>query len=318
MRFPYLKSARVKLQERKNACLKATYEAAPTHARFFLEFIGADPVIQTITAELSIIAREKFADPAQLVKAQQRRLNLPATQIDCAAFWLRALEVLAHPKLEIPNFHMIFGNGSTRIQDMFTDFFEQVLIPLCSYIDERIDDGDLLLYTLSRYQRECDWFEAEGLEKLAREADSAKLEAVMDEHLRSWLFREGVDYPFSTPGGPSGRADIVVWSGEKPLPLEVKVFDSENRDARHVSQGLWQAHRYAIDYGASFGYLIVFNTSSHLLTFEGNIQSEGPPCIVVAGMNVFAIVVGVGKRSSASKEKPLETKMVKTPGSAEG
>ena len=113
-------------------------------------------------------------------------------------------------------------------------------------------------------------------------------------------------------------ADVVVWQGEKPLPIEVKVFDGENREPRHVSQGLWQAHRYAIDYGASFGYLIVFNASPHLLAFEGNIQSEGPPCIVVGGMNVFAIVVGVGKRDSASKEKPLETKIVKTPGSAEG
>jgi hypothetical protein len=198
---------------------------------------------------------------------------------------------------------------------MHDEFCGQVLQPLCSYIDERVDDGDLLLYSLSRYQRECSWFEGGSLAKLADQAEPEKLEASMDDHLRSWLFREGIDYPFSTPSGPSGRADVVVWHGEKPLPIEVKVVDDDNRDTADISQGLWQAHRYAVDYGSPFGYLVVFNTSPHLLAFSGNIQTEGPACVVVSGMNVFAVVVKVGpRRATASKEQPLETKMVKIPG----
>jgi hypothetical protein len=315
MRFPYLKAARLKLQERQKACLKSSYEAAGTHTLFFLDFIKKDPVIQTISAELSIIAVEKFSDGDALIDNRQRRLRLPETQIDCAAFWMRCLEVLLERDLNFPNFPMIFGSGSNRIQDMYNDFFEQVLNPLCAYIDERIDEGDLLLYSLSRYQRECSWFESDKLAMLAAEAESGKLEAVMDEHLRSWLFREGIDYPYSTPSSPSGRADVIVWHGEKPLPIEVKVFDGENRDTAHVRQGLWQAHRYAVDYTVPFGYLVVFNTSQHLLSFEDNVHKEGPPCVVVSGMNVFAIVVNVGpRRPTASKEKPLETKVVKTPG----
>ena len=83
--------------------------------------------------------------------------------------------MLLERDLNFPNFPMIFGSGSNRIQDMYNDFFEQVLNPLCAYIDERIDEGDLLLYSLSRYQRECSWFEADALAKLAEEAESAKL-----------------------------------------------------------------------------------------------------------------------------------------------
>ena len=99
----------------------------------------------------------------------------------------------------------------------------------------------------------------------------------------------------------------------------MKVFDGENRDTIHVRQGLWQAHRYAVDYTVPFGYLVVFNTSPHLLSFEDNVHKDGPPCVVVSGMNVFAIVINVGpRRPTASKEKPLETKIVKTPGSSEG
>jgi hypothetical protein len=318
MRLPYLKNARVKLQERKNACIRTTYEHAESHFRFFIEFLRTDPVIRAITTELSVICKEKFSDVKSLVDEQHRRLNLPQSEIDCAAFRLRACEVIASPTEHFPLFERVFGKGTHHYQDMHNQFCEQVLLPLYAYIDERIDTEDELLYSLSRYQRECSWFEADALVKLAAEADSAKLEAVLDSHLRAWLFREGIDYPFSTPHSPSGRADVVVWHGEKPLPIEVKVFDGVNRDTGHVSQGLWQAHRYAVDYGNPFGYFVVFNTSEHLLAFEGNVQTEGPPCIVVAGMNVVAIVVGVGKRDTASKEKPRETKIVKTPGSADG
>ena len=158
------------------------------------------------------------------------------------------------------------------------------------------------------------WFEAHVLDDLTNQTESAKLEEAMDQHLRSWLFREGIDYPFSTPKSPSGRADIIVWQGEEPLAIEVKVFDGKNRDLGHATQGLWQAQRYAHDYGKPIGYLVVFNTSPHLLSYENNIATDGPPCIVVGGLNVFAITVNVGtNRLSASKEKPIETKLVKTP-----
>jgi hypothetical protein len=239
---------------------------------------------------------------------------LPDTEDDCAAYYLRALDVFVDPASEFPQFNMIFYSSSGGFQEMCSDFFGQILVPLSAYIDERIDDGDLMLYTLSRYQRECTWFDANVLGELAEKAESNKLEEVMDHNLRSWLFREGIDYPFSTPKSPSGRADVVVWQGEEPLAIEVKVYDGKNRDLGHVSQGLWQAQRYAHDYGKPFGYLVVFNTSPHLLSFENNVAPDGPPCIVVGGLNVFAIVVNIGTdRASASKEKPIETKVVKTP-----
>ncbi|MDA1053162.1 MAG: hypothetical protein O3C40_22130 [Planctomycetota bacterium] len=314
MHFPYLKAARVKLQERKNACIRANYQSGTQYIKFFLDFLRNDPVIKTIAFELSRLADQKFSDTGSLVDEENRRLRLPATETDCAAFYLRALDVLADPSDPFPHFHSVFGKGSNRIQDGFDDFLEQVLNPLCSYIDERIDDGDLLLYTLSRYQRECDWFEAGTLRDLVEGAESRKLEEQMDKHLRAWLFREGIDFPFSKPRSPSGEADVVVWQGETPLPIEVKVFDGENRDAGHVKQGLWQAHRYAADYSQPFGYLVVFNTSPFLLSFEGSIAQEGPPCVPVGDRSVFAITINVGtNRPSASKEKPVETKVISAP-----
>jgi hypothetical protein len=81
MRFPYLKNARVKLQERKNACIRTTYEHADSHFRFLIEFLRTDPVIRTITAELSVIAKNKFSDVKSLIDEKHRRLNLPPSEI---------------------------------------------------------------------------------------------------------------------------------------------------------------------------------------------------------------------------------------------
>ena len=318
MHFPYLKAARVKLQERKNACLRAAYSSAEQYTAQFLSFAQSDPVVRTIVSELSLIAQTKLGDVTQRILGSRGRLDLPRDRVECAAFHLKLLERLADPdpKMEIPHFAHIFGRGSSKYQDMYGDFFEQVLQPLCSYIDERIDDGDLLLYMLCRYQRECGWFENDQMVTLAETADSRKLEEALDSHLRSWLFREGIDFPFSTPRSPSGRADIVIWEGEQPLAIEVKVFDGENRDCGHVQQGLWQAHRYAADYAKPIGYLVVFNTSGDLLSFEANIAGNGPPCVPVGDRNVFAVTVNVSRRQdSASKEKPVKTHLVGVPGS---
>jgi hypothetical protein len=316
MRFPYLRAARVKLQERKNACMRCSYESAQRYVNFFLQFLRSDPVVRSVALPLFAIAEQKFSKPNELVDDHQRRLNLPHDPVDCAAFHLRCLEVLADPdeNTHIPHFSMVFGNGSNHYQDMYDDFWAQTIVPLCSYIDERIDDSDLLLYLLARFQRECVWFESAALAAMVENADSRKHEETLDQHLRSWLFNQGIDYPFSTPRSPSGRADIVVWQGEEPLAIEVKVYDGVNRDLGHVSQGLWQAHRYASDYGKPFGYLVVFNVSDHLLSFEGGVAAEGPACIPVAGANVYAITIDLKEgRRSASKEKPMETKLVRTP-----
>ena len=316
MRFPYLKAARVKLQERKNACLRADFKSVDGYVAQFLSFIQSDPVVRTVTAELSIIAQAKVSDFEQRIHYNNRRLDLPRDRVECASFHLSLLEKLhgLDAKGGIPGLMCIFRSGSNRIQDYYDNFFEQVLRPLCSYIDECIDDGDLFLYMLCRYQRECSWFENETLVELAKQVDSRKLEKTMDAHLRAWLFREGIDYPFSTPRSPSGRADIVVWQGEEPLAIEVKVFDGEDRDCGHVKQGLWQAHRYAADYSKPFGYLVVFNTSGDILSFEGNVAVNGPPCVPVGDRNVFAVTVDAAARGgSASKEKPVGTQVIEQP-----
>ena len=97
MRFPYLKAARVKLQERKNACLRADYLSAGHYAAQFLSFARCDPVVGIIVAELSSVAQAKLGDVAERVDLSNRCLDLPSDRVECAAFHLSLLERFADP-----------------------------------------------------------------------------------------------------------------------------------------------------------------------------------------------------------------------------
>lgn len=317
MLFPYLKSARIRLQERKNTCLRAQFTNADQHVRHFLAFLAGDPVFKPIHHELHLIAAQKFQSVDDWIDGNHRCIKLPDEEMDRAAFYLRLLELFADPRddVGIPHFHGLFAIGSNKFQDRVDEFFQQILLPLFGYFDERVDTSDLMLYLLARYQRECSWFLSEQIAKLYSDADSKKKEEVVDLHLREWLFREGIDYPFSTPRSPSGRADIVVLNEEEPLPLEVKVYDGANRDTSHVRQGMWQAFRYAMDYGKSFGYLIVFNASHDSLVFSGNLSgAEKPPAVAVGDRIVFPTVVPiVPPLDTASKEKPSKVVTIAAP-----
>ncbi|MFO1006602.1 MAG: hypothetical protein U0929_11625 [Planctomycetaceae bacterium] len=260
-------------------------------------------------------AHGKYPGPDSLLDKRRHTWCLPKSEYECAAFRLRAIELATASDDNIQIFKDIYVKTARDNQDRYEAFLNEIVVPLCSYLNERVRDGEFLLYMLTRYQRESAWFNGDQLASILDSADSRKIEEVFDHHLRAWLFREGIDFPFSAPNSPSGRADVIVWQGEQPLPVEIKVCDDANRDARHVEQGLWQAHRYALDYSKAIGYLVVFNTSDRPLVFEGNVSGDGPPCVVVNSVSVFVIVVNVTLgRASASKERPVAPRIIRVPG----
>ena len=315
MRFPYLKAARVKLQERKNACMRAKYTMAPQELQAFVRFFETNPVTRTIALELNILFSTTIGNLEKWVDGDQQRLNLPEDEHAKAALYLKLVKELASPDPQIPSYCELFVSGSDSFQDQANDWMNQVLLPLYGYVEERIDDGDLILYLLCRYQREVGWFRREELWSLFQENQS-KAEEVLDRDFRHWLLHQGIDFPFSTPRMPSGRPDVIVWEGEEPLPVEVKVYDGASRDAAHISQGLWQAFRYATDLAKPFAYLLVFSASNDVLNFEGNSSGSVPPRIQVGDKNVFAVCVQIAPtEATASKEKPQRTVTVKRPGS---
>ena len=127
--------------------------------------------------------------------------------------------------------------------------------------------------------------------------------------LREALFEGGVDFPFSQPISPSGRADVVsLDDSDDPLVLEVKVFDPDrSKDKGSLRQGFHQVLRYANDYQQNVGYLVVFNCSDNQLVWpsEDSTGRDVPSRVVHDGKTLFLIAIDIGAdRESASKEWP--------------
>ena len=151
-------------------------------------------------------------------------------------------------------------SSENRNDDQLRDFTEAVVDPLVNFLHDQIDDAGNVLYLIERFKLRAEWFKRDELYNLYQ-AHTSVGETGLDRELRAGLFEGGIDYPFSQPLSPSGKADVVALLGsDDPLVFEVKVFDPERgKGNRQLQQGFHQVLRYADDYNQSLGYLVIFN-----------------------------------------------------------
>ena len=191
---------------------------------------------------------------------------------------------------------------------MLRDFSEAVVDPLVNFLHDRIDDTGNVLYLIERFKLRTEWFDREELYTLYQNRPATG-EADLNRKLRRALFEGGVDYPFSEPLSPSGKADVVALLGsDDPLVMEIKVFDPERSKSKaHLRQGFHQVLRYANDHNEDVGYLVIFNCSDKRLvvTSQDNLQGETPTRINHASRTFFVVVIDVNPNTpSASVENP--------------
>lgn len=79
-------------------------------------------------------------------------------------------------------------NMSTGLH-RFTNMF---VVPIYDFIIDRIESASVISYTLLRYKRWAEWFEADRLRKQYEDHENQG-EAVLDEDLRKFLFESGID-----------------------------------------------------------------------------------------------------------------------------
>jgi len=174
---------------------------------------------------------------------------------------------------------------------------------LYHFLVDQVESSSALLYVLLRYKRWTEWFEAVRLRELYRGEDSNGGEAALDVSLRRFLFENGIDYPFSEPASPHGRADIVArLESDDPLVLEIKVWDSAKRYRENrVRDGLRQVMDYADKYGKDTGYVVVFNLDQVPLRFVGGTPNgKWPSRIEHGGRTFFFADVHI-----AEQQKPI-------------
>lgn len=181
---------------------------------------------------------------------------------------------------------------------------ELFVLPLYNHLIHQVEASTTMLYILLRYKRWAEWFEAKRLRAIYK-TDG---EDGLGRDLRRFLFESGIDYPFSDPHSPGGRADIVAQlDTDDPLVLEAKVWDSEGgyRENR-VRDGLRQVTDYADKYGKDSGYVPVFNLDREPLVFVSEPSSDEWPARIERGGRTYyfmAIEIAEQPESISQKDK---------------
>jgi hypothetical protein len=157
-------------------------------------------------------------------------------------------------------------------------FKHDVLMPLCDYLDETLDDIQSVLGLLVRYKKRCEWFNREMLSQAAKEEDKkdyAAIENTLKEDLYRYLHDQGVEFTIE-PYSLRGRIDLILdQKGDKPVYIEGKVFDRVNRNKSYIKKGFGQLLTYMEEHNTNVGYLAIYKVCEERLVFDtgGEVQS---------------------------------------------
>lgn len=310
----YLRNLRVRLQERRNRLYRTDYTTYDTELRYFLHFLNDNPYTRSM---LDMLETDTIVDFKQWAVEQSgtRGVRFPDTEEGRAAVCYGILKKCVDESCRdtTVDWGFEFASGST-FNEALRSFTESVVDPFVNFLHDQIDEGGNVLYQIERFKLMAEWFRRKELYNLY-ERETSVGEASLDFELRASLFEGGIDYPFSQPISPSGKADIVALLGsDDPLVLEVKVFDPDrSKNKSHLRQGFHQVLRYANDYNQSLGYLVIFNCSESQLVIstEEAPQAEFPPRIRYGGRTFFVISIDIHpETASASKEKPTSRQVI--------
>ena len=310
----YLRNLRVRLQERRNRLYRTDYITYDAELRYFLQFLDENAYIRALLATLDANTSTNFEQWATEL-SDMREVQFPKNEEGRAKVCYGILRRCADDKHADNTLGWArYFSSETDFNAMLRDLTEAVVDPFVNFLHDQIDDAGDVLYLIERFKLKSEWFRRKDLYFLYQE-DTSVGEARLDQELRASLFEGGIDYPFSQPSSPSGKADIVALLGsDDPLVLEVKVFDPAlSKDKSHLRQGFHQVLRYANDYNQSVGYLVIFNCSDKQLVISSEEASgaEVPPRIEYGGKTFFVVSIDIHPdTASASKENPATRQVI--------
>ena len=305
----YLRNLRDHLQERRDRvyrCGRTTYQ---TELSYFLDYLDDDPYVKGLLTALDAEVSQDFETWAERPFGPSGSVRFPNTEAGRAKMCIGLLKQCAAEQHGNDLFFWgrKFG-GDVDFDLACRAFTENVVDPLINYLRDRVEEARNVLFAIQRFKLKTEWFTNADL-FIRYTQDTSRGEAHLEQALRAGLFEGGIDYPFSQPASPSGKADVVALLGsDDPMVLEVKVFDpGKSRGVRHLQQGFHQVLRYANDYNENSGYLAIFNCSENqMVVVDGDSEfTEYPIRIIHSNTTVFVFVINVHPdMASASRENP--------------
>lgn len=304
----YHHNLRANIQEWISRLHKANYKQFGNQLKYFMDKIEGEAVTNQILQECCRKYEYTEENLDEIIESMDhgRSINFN-NEAEHAAFCFQLLKFLGTKDSyhQVQNYGLFIGHGFDETRSNIIDI---LVSPIVYFLHDSVDKSMSTIYLLEKYKKRTEWFTKSQLLEKYLEA-SKSYEQIFEDDLRLFLFDQGVDYPFSTPRSPSGKADIVgAVEANDPVIIEIKILDKEkNYGKARIKDGFTQIVSYTKDYNKDFGYLVLFNIDNINFTFKFSDLKEFPPMITYGNKTYFFVVINLFSDKSASKLHGVES-----------
>jgi len=295
-----LQNLRYKLQRRVRRLNSVGHQVFHYSLKQFWGFIQETPLLLSLIEDLERRQPEAKETAEKVLNGEGQVVD---SEDENAALCLHVIKGCVASESQDCEIHVGYAYGDDGKFDENIERFRTLFVePLYDYLDEHIDDQRAILAHLVRYKHKCEWFQRDRLYDLW-EQDPAKGEDSLSKNLYEYLYDRGVELSIE-PRPASGRPDFIsMQSAEDPLIADAKIFNPDKSKGKsYLISAFHQIYQYTLDYNQPFGYLVIFNTSSHDLKLMYSQQEATVPFVTHNHKTVFFVTVDVFPHpASASK-----------------
>lgn len=299
-----LRDLRVKVRNRHSRVSSCGWQEFLGLSKQFFAFLDNNSVLKAVISELlarnpDSVNEARTADPNAQLYGETAEGAATLAYVKWRAY------ASQHDQHEFYSGAIL---GSRDIQDGLDKFRDWYVEPLFDFLDEVLDDANIVLAMLSRYKQKVEWYRRAEVATLY-ETDTAHGEKRLAKHMYEFLFDQGLPFHVE-PSSASGRPDVVsLENSEHPFIGDVKIFDPDGgRGASYIKRGLYQVYRYCWDYNQPVGHLVAFNVSGKQLRLDVPSQPDNAPRFEYNHKTIFITVVDVHEhKGTASTEGIAET-----------
>lgn len=288
----YIQNLRYKLQKRARRLNSSEHQVFHFVLKQFWGFLQDQPLL------LGIL--ESLEAQSQLVESDVNRIFEPgdAMVFDSELENAVACYLVVKRCVESDNNHAEISVAhnycnESKYNEILETFKDIFIEPLYDYLDEHLDDSNLLLSLLVKYKHKCEWFQRDSLLSIWK-SDTRRGEKRLAMHLYEHLYDQGINFSIE-PASASGEVDAVSsQQGEDPLVADVKIFNPEKSKGKsYIAKGFRQVYDYTLDYNEPVGYLLIFKTCEEELKFSLPNSTHSTPFIKHNSKTIFFLVIDI-------------------------
>jgi hypothetical protein len=303
-----LHDLRVKIRTRRSRIQSCRFEEFQPLTIQFFAFLRSNAILSALISEL-LARNPESVEEAKNADAQRNVFGETDERAAAIAY------VKWHAYSEQDNPHAIYSTAfhSSRMEEILDKYRDWYVEPLFEYLDEVLDDGNIVLATLTRYKHKAEWYRREELQRIFSN-DTSRAEHNLAKHMYEYLFDQGIPFHVE-PQSASGRPDVVsLENADHRFVGDVKIFDAASRGATYIKKGLYQVYRYCWDYNEPVGHVIVFNVSDKQLRLELPSESDGIPRFEYNHKTIFVTVIDVHQHEGSASTRGIPDTIMITAG----